>query len=766
MDTAGGDRTMREGRPDAAGGMGRGGPGRRAALGLGVASLAGRGGPAAAQALNAGAAPPNAVLPLPLPCADRPGDVVGLVLEGTGSPAGHVCVFGQPLRPGDLPRGTRLVLRMADSGRVLRSQVDVPTRHTDGSARFAVVSAQLPAPLNTGDRLGLVLSTAPEGPAEAPLDLDAALAGRQAVVEISTAPEFPRRETWRLDLLALLPRRASANPANGTGGGGGPWQAGPLAVQWRVTAAVPPAVADGATSLRMVADIALRADGTLWVDLWFRNDIAMRPGGGDARYAVRVLLDGVEALAATPGRHVHYTAWGRTLIAAPGGRPALWQPWLRPNAGYLAETGVVARYDLSTGVDPALFQTMTRLMQAPAWKEPFPERGIARYMPGTGARADIGPVTDWQAAWLITGEPRAAAFIIGQAEGSGAIPWHFWDREGGEDRRGGWLNVRRWPNLWTDPRGGRPPLGLLNQIATDTGWTPDIAHQPDLAFVPYLMTGRRALLDHVLSQGARSIVALWPGYRNPPNVAQGRGRDVILVHVGQVRGQAWGLRQLDQAAWVAPDGDPDQAYFRESAAANWAWLRGQLAGWTERQGEPHGWVPGENGGAWGIPPWQQDYLASTVAAAARRGNADARAVLGWMANFLVGRFKAEARGLPMADGAAYTLTIATDESRETLYRSWAEIGAAMRARNIATLDGWAKADGNYIRVAQHSLALLAEILDDAEAKRVLVAIINAQPPRARPADFAQAPASNVLPRGLQRLPGRIKACTPAQAVRG
>ena len=39
------------------------------------------------------------------------------------------------------------------------------------------------------------------------------------------------------------------------------------------------------TSLRLVADVAVRADGTLWADLWLRNDIAMQPGGGEEALA-------------------------------------------------------------------------------------------------------------------------------------------------------------------------------------------------------------------------------------------------------------------------------------------------------------------------------------------------------------------------------------------------------------------------------------------------------------------------------------------------
>ncbi|MBX9700550.1 MAG: hypothetical protein K2X74_14015, partial [Acetobacteraceae bacterium] len=207
----------------------------RRSLLLGATALAGCGGVphaggAPAQTLAGGGAAPgsarfqtagpdgppaNAILPVPMPCADHPGDILGLVLDGMGSPANLVAVFGQAFRAGDLPRGAGLRARMADSGRLLRTQADVTTRYPDGSARFAVVSVQLAGPLPAGDRLGLVLASGPGG-AEAPaLDTAAALAGRQAVVEIAPAGGGA---PWRFDLLANAPRSDASAPRNGVGG--------------------------------------------------------------------------------------------------------------------------------------------------------------------------------------------------------------------------------------------------------------------------------------------------------------------------------------------------------------------------------------------------------------------------------------------------------------------------------------------------------------------------------------------------------------------
>lgn len=709
-----------------------------------------------------GPVPPNSVLPVAMPCADQPGDILGLVLEGAGSPVGAVAVFGQAFRQGDLPQGRGLSVRMADNGRILRSQIDVTTRHRDGSVRYGVVALELPAALPVGDRMGLVLA-AGAAAADQPLDPGAALAGRQALVEV--APVEGGRP-WRIDLLEQPPRGVGAAARNGFGSGGRPWQHGPVAVQWRVTANIPAAVTGGATSMRLVADVAIRSDQTLWVDVWLRNDIAMRPGGGEAKYVARVLLDGVEALAVSPGRHFQYTALGRSLVAAPGGRPAAWQPHVRPNAAYLADAGATHRYDLTTGVDARVLQGMATLRASPEWQEPFGSRGIAKYMPMAGGRSDIGPMTDWQAAWLITGEPLASSFCQGQAEIAGAPPWQYWDLEGGGDRRGGWLNVKRWPGIWIDGRGGQPPGGLLQQVSGETGWSPDTAHQPDISYFPYLMTGRRAFLDNLVAQAMVNIVSLWPAIRNPPGWPVERGSDMILGYRwNQVRGIAWGLRTLDNAAWIAPDDDPDAAYMRQAIAANWAWYRAQIPGWTDRQGELHGYIEGDNGNNTSFAPWQQDYFASTIALSVRRGSADARAVFLWMTNFLVGRFGVEDRGLAFIDAVANNLPY-KERVDGRILRTWSEVGTLVRERGWSVGEDWRGAQGSYAALGMMSLSLCIDEFGLPAARRAYDRMVELRPRYAQPIHMATNPALNIVARDMQRFASRIRACTRSAPPRG
>ncbi|MBY0336537.1 MAG: hypothetical protein K2X11_07980, partial [Acetobacteraceae bacterium] len=576
------------------------------------------------------------------------------------------------------------------------------------------------------------LPALPSG-ARLPLVLARGEAPRGTVPEArhSAVLELTGQAAWRCDLLAQAPQ-------------GRPWQGGPLARQWRVTAEVPPEIV-GVTSLRLVADVAFRSDGSLWVEVWLRNDAAQREGGGEARYALRLLLDGREALRADVPRHHLYQGWGR-LVSTGGAAPHL-----RFDAGYLGESAAVPRYDVTVGVEEEVLARMAAQQAEAAWAEPLGPRGLQTRMGTTGARFDIGPLTGWQAAWLTSGDRRAARHAMGQAEAAGSIPWHLWDAAQGE-----WLSLERYPGFWSDARGGRPPRGLLHPLPErEAGWQIDTPHQPAAAFLPYLLSGRRALLDEVIAQAAFNLASTWPAARTPS------GREGLLViRNRQVRGAAWSARALDDAAWAVPPADPNAAYLRRAAERQWSWARGQIPAWTGMQGEAHGWLPPSELGAGGVElaPWQQDYFAAVVALAAQRGNADARAVLGWMENFLVGRFQSGPLGFAPHDGAAYQLAMGAGGRNTPPLTSWGEIAAATRARGLSNGDGWQRSQGDYARLALMSLAMTADALGSARALATWRWLSGAGAPFTDPRTHARAPMQNIVPRGVHRVPQRAPRC--------
>jgi hypothetical protein len=490
----------------------------------------------------------------------------------------------------------------------------------------------------------------------------------------------------------------------------------------RVEAEVPASVV-GCTSMRLAVDVGVASNGTVWADVAPRNDISMREGGGNAApYTLRVVLNGQEQRRWDVPRHPQYIGWLRQVATGP--MPDL--VW--PSQETLDAAGV-ANYVGS--VTEERLASYAAAMADPSWDDLFSPRCIAQYMPGVGGRDDIGPATMAQAVALISRDPRAVAYLIGQAEAAAGIPWHHWDAA-----RGSWLSVKDYPRIWTDSRGAGQAGGtLLQPVPGDTGWGPESAHQPDLNFVAYLLTGRRAFLDELQAQAAWNIISQWSDQRGES--------DMLVVNGNQVRGSAWALRQIDEAAWASPDGSVEKAYFTAAAEANWQWIVDNIPIWTQQQGEAHGWLPGEYGTKGAMPPWQQDYFASFAIASARRGNPHALTFLRWASNFLVGRFKALGH-----DGAAYLLAI-SDAKSGKIYSTWAEIQQQTKARGQSNGAGWDRVDGNYAQWARATMAGLADLLDDPEARRLVDWLPAEGAPWTQPEDFVRDPLLSVAPAATQ-----------------
>jgi len=701
--------------------------GRRTAL-LAAASAAGCGGPAevAAQGGAGGAAP------------------AGLRLENAGSrslPAG-IATFGHVFLPGELPRGAGLQAGLG-GGAPQPAQADVKTRWPDGSAQMAVVAVARPE-LASGRVVGVALAAGAGAPADE-VALAEALAGHSLLATLAfegaTSP-------FRADLFELL-RAALA------GGRASYWQRGKLASAARVEAAVP------GTSLRLVCDVTAYAGGGLAADLQFANDRAMEAAGGRLTYAANVVLDGRQVIAERV-EQLQYQVWRRRVATGADGGQGSGSPgagWLnvRHDLRRLIEAGAVARYDTTLRVSAARLADYGRAIAGTGWRAPLAANGVTKYMPTGGGRADIGFTTEHNTIWLLSGDARVAAFAIGQAEASGAVPWRYWDA-----RRNSWVHAGNYPRLWTDPRGGvgRPgdpdatgPTQYMEWTGYE-GWVPEQAHQPDLSFVPYILTGERWMLDNLLAQAAWNTVANWPSGERQNSLT--RAADLVVSNV-EVRAAAWSMRQVEHAAWAAPDGSPERGYFRRVADANWRWLVAQTPAWTEMQGNSHGWLPNY----WwrgGTAPWQQDFLASTAILAARRGSTEARSFLDWMTNFLIGRFEQPAEVFSPRDGIANTLGVtprdpATREPVQQMLKSWAELGAQMR-QGASNFGGWERSQGYYGQLGLASLAGVFQLTGEPRARTAYARLVALNPPFTMESDLAASPSFAVTIPELLRGPRR------------
>ncbi len=654
---------------------------------------------------------PNVVMAPPVPKASGPDDLHGVRIEGGRSATRSLVTFGQVFAPGAVPKGMS-VAAYAASGPV-PTQADIKTTHPDGSARMVVLTVRADAPLDlmlrrTGTRAG-----------GAPVAL-ADLRDRYDLRVTLTVHDPGPVSEYSANLGTLLARSIAAGRVS-------TWLSGPLVAEARVEVPV-------TGSLRLVADIRAHADGVIRTDLQLNNDIAMGPDGGPLTYDVSVTAGGQVLLRQDDIRHHQYQTWHREFWSDGKAEPHVVHD---PTA--LARAGAVPPYDLSLGVNG---RVITEMAAAAAAKEPqiLGDGGLTRYMPTTGGRPDIGITTLPNAAWLVTQHPDAKRYALVQADAAGSVPWHFHDRATGAA-----IDPKHHPLLWIDSRGGRwGTVGLTQQPnAEASGWTPDTAHQPDLSYVAYVLTGSRYRYDQVEAQGLFSILAQAPGYR-------GLEKGIVVHTAEQVRGKAWAFRSVEQAAFIAPDDAPSRVSLKFAVENNIAHLRHEMSWRTVGEtygafadGEPGNWASGATG------PWQQDYLASVLGMAAMRGVPGAAEAVVWMSNFVAGRFTAAEKGFRPINGTSFYMVIAPKNGRNP-YLTWRDVEDA----NVAAMGLDEKGDlkSNYPAIlyyAHGALTIMTHVADKPEIWKALD-WVRANLPGNPQMEFRRDPTWNLAPMRARR----------------
>ena len=618
------------------------------------------------------------VLAPAIPQPSAPGDVVGLVLQNNQSSvlASREITFGQEFAAGQVAAGSKLVAIV--NGATIPVQMDVKTTNPDGSVAMAVLTMQQPA-LAAASSTNVMLrsATAPSAP---PVDLTRlATAGYSVVVDLALHNAGGGTTAVHIDVGQALAAALRTSAVSY-------WLQGPQATEARVDIPV-------SGSLHLTADITAYADGTTSTDLQFNNDLAMTANGGAVTYDATIRQNGTVAFAQSNITQYQYQTWHQQVWS--NGAP---QVNVQHDVLALEKTGAIQAYDLTTGVAASVINHEAIATTGSGFGV-LGNAGITEYMPMTGARADIGATTQANATWLLTQNQTAAQYALAQADAAGSVPWHFFD-----PTTGTYLNVANYPKLWTDPAAVRLGFTALTQAmptAAQTGWTPDSAHEPDLDYVAYLMTGTRYYLDQLNAQASYDIISTGPNGRL-------KGQGIVADGADQVRAQAWNLREIVEAASANPVGSAEKAYFTNIMNANFTFLLGEAT--TANQGQASGWIPGNANGSGEIVPWMQDYFATTAVLAAEQGVAAAKQLLLWETNFLAGRFLAAAQGFDPHLGIAYRLSAYVPGSSESnAYQTWAQIEkitlSSGDASNVsANGSSWTNADGNYASLARASLA--------------------------------------------------------------
>lgn len=576
--------------------------------------------------------------------------------------------FGQVFAKGHFPAGAGLTGVLA-GGTQIPLQVNVKASHNDGSVRHAIISTRVPQ-LNAGQTRTLNLASTTTPPDTAAGITPAALlaAGFTASVNVNI-----NGQAYSASADTLL--------ANG---GYATWLSGPLATEWLVSA--PLKTAGGAEHPHLAARFAIRAyAGAIRarVDVTIENNWAYEADPRNFTYDVQVLVGGQSAYQKTGLTHYHHARWRKLFWW--GSEPEI---HVGHDRAYLIASKAIPNYDPGITISPTALNSL-----AADWNSqdtgPMDAGIVLPYMPTTGGRPDIGPLPMWAAMYLLSMDWRAKNITLGVGDLAGSWPIHYRDKVTGLP-----VSIADYPysRTFSISSDSYNPVTRQNESlpvctasgACTTPYSPDAAHQPSMAYVPYLTTGDYYYLEELHFWANWNLINAHPYYR---------GFSRGLVRSDQVRGQAWSLRTLGHAAYITPDAHPMKPYFMQIVADNLDFYHqtyvvgnpnqfGAIDGSGQYAFNPFGYTT-PAGPSTGIAPWQDDFFTWSIGYLAELDFSAAQPILTWKAKFPVGRMTAP--GFCWIDGGAYTLTL-RPSANAVLYTSFAEVyQSSMRAADGSAL---------------------------------------------------------------------------------
>jgi hypothetical protein len=579
-----------------------------------------------------------------------------------GQPAkGAIVTFGQVFKKGDLRQG---VLASAPNALV---QVDVKRRYDDGSVRFAILSLAIPE--LTGETPVEFADGAPvqEGKPRPVQAADLLKTDFDATVTLRFPDGMERSANARqlLEAAGTAPRT---------------WLAGPVATEWLL---------DG-----MLVDKDGKADPDLRVQFHIRAyagckavrtsvvvENCLDTWAGNIGYDVAIVV-GKERKAVYEKKDVNHRPLSRW-------RKDVWWPAAPPQVdvahdlAYLGASGALPNYDRSVTIPEKVLAALAAQWAKGAETDIMGSGSLTKYMPTTGGRSEIGPYPNWTVQYLLSMDPRAKAVVLGNGDLAGSWPIHVRSSRTGriltlDERPKFWINGYREGDkerpLWQPDRKAPPPRKTPDGKEDPYYLSPDVAHVGSFAYVPYLVTGDYYYLEEACFWGNYALLAQWPVPRQ-----DGKG-----IMSDQIRGNAWGLRNIADAGFIAPDGNPEAGYFEKIIHNNLSEMTAKMYGPPEynkmgfwgartatdaRIGNPANpqWII--------TAPWEHDFLIWSLHHLTELGYTDAAKPRDFELRWRVGVFTHPGEYDPLL-GAPYRMVVGEmgPDKKIVFYEDWKKLG--------------------------------------------------------------------------------------------
>ena len=540
--------------------------------------------------------------------------------------------FGQVFSAGHVRTNDVMQGRLEDNT-LVTLQMDVKTRHADGSVRHAVLSAIIPAIAANATRT-LTLAIGGSAPA-AKTVLPAELLGTGFSSSVAATIGGVKYSASADQLL-----KAGAKAT---------WLAGTVANEWHVSA--PLTTAAGVAHPHLAARFAIRYYSDVKkarVDVTIENSWAYEEKPQNFTYDTEVFVGGKSVFAKPALTHLTHARWRKTFWY--GGDAS--QVNVKLNTKYLIATRAVPNYDQSVSVSETALSSITKTYTGARTDIMGVGMAVA-YMPTTGGRDDIGLLPMWSVSYLLSMDQRARDATLGTGDLAGSWATHYRDRK--TDRPVSLLDYPAMSlgrasdtfNSTTKTYDAFP--ACVTAAACETPYQVDTSHQASFAYLPYLVTGDYYYLEEL------QFWAMWNVFGDTPAYRQW---EKGLVSPGQVRAQAWSLRTLAEAASITPDNDMLKSQFATILDSNLNWYNDTYIKTPATSNNLGVLVNGyalayQN--STGVAPWQDDFFTAAVGHAAELGFSKAATLLAWKAKFPVLRMTDS--GTCWIDGALYSLIV-------------------------------------------------------------------------------------------------------------
>jgi len=565
--------------------------------------------------------------------------------------------FGHVFVQGEIAAGKSIIAE-STNGTALPLQINKKSTHADGSLRHAILSLSL-ASISAGEIKTIKLKEGQSSLSGDDLKLsDVMASGLSASVSFNLNGK---------DYIASL----SDGIANGSIKN---WLEGSMASEWLVRADVKDN--QGAVHPHLVVRFNVRAyDGfsRTKVDVIVENNWSYVPAPQNFNYDVTVKLGNQSVYTKTGLEHYHHARWKKTFWH--NGDPGLDVIF---DTNYLMQTRALPNYDLTLEISESTLNKVENDFST-SDTEPMGIAVLNAYMPATGGRPDIGPLTKWNALYILSMDKRVkdATMILGDSGGS----WQIHYRDKNTDNP---ISSQDYPYAAIRTGGTGDTLNRetgINEAFPGCGgdcstpYSEDVAHQPSFSYLPYLVSGDHYYLEELM---------FWASYNSIDVIGYYRDFASGLFKSTQIRAQGWSLRTLGQLAYIMPDSHALKGHYNNMVNKNLDWYNDNYTNNNEanKLGTlANGYAFPYSGGT-GTAAWMNDFFTWSIGYLKALGFQKAAPLLGWVATSPIERMTNP--GYCWIIGAPYAMTV-RDTKDSPLYENFSQVYAGTASAAIIDL---------------------------------------------------------------------------------